>query len=154
MNIIAKSRAEKEPLLGKARIHNKIEIQLFDDFDNGQDYRKAYEIITNVKEVDILCVHSPIIQGFNPNIEYIDNLNDNYRFEQTILLAGELSRFYNHNIKVVIHSAFNVDEFVKFPKVRDDIYYFFEKFFYRFPLLEFCFLSGILYFVIFKDLIV
>lgn len=140
MKILGKSAIKTEDLKGKARLDKYIEIQMLKEFEsNNVDINKYYNEIVSIPEIDIIALHVPIISGNNINIEFIGNYMDRCRISNSIILAGKLSKHYNHKIKVVIHTAMKYEIYDKMPVLFENIVNFFEEYFYRYPLLDYCF---------------
>ena len=140
MKILGKSAIKKEDLEGKGDINKFIEIQMMKEFEtNIANIDKYLNTIVSIPNIDIIALHVPIIAGNNINIEYIENYTDNCRIANSIILAGKLSLHYNHRIKVIIHTAMKYELYDKIPILFENIIDFFDKYFYKYPLLDFCF---------------
>lgn len=122
MCIIGKAAAREEQLRGKARISKYIELQLFNEFDNLKgDVDSVFDIITSVEDVDVRIVHSPLVSGDDVNIEYLGNEEDRFKLTKTVELAAKLADYYNHGIKVIIHTAFLFEQYKKMPNLLNAI---------------------------------
>lgn len=139
MYINEKSIINKEELIGASQNNKYIEIQMYNEYENKVTTKEMYDIITGIPDIDVRVVHSPIGEDVLTNIEYVDNEECNNRLSEAIELSGMLSKYYNHNIKVIIHSALSEEDFVNHSFYEKAIKQFFDKYFYQYPLLEFCF---------------
>lgn len=140
MYILAKSALKKEDIIAKSLICKDIELQLFNEFENDNDcVEQLYSMVTSIPDINIQAVHSPIIDGEDINIEFIDNATDYFRLFKTIELAGLLSNFYNHEIKVIIHTAFRFDNYKRMPYLLEKIEYFIKMCLQEYDKITICF---------------
>lgn len=138
MRIIGKSVINEGDLRGKSIINGNIEIQLFREFDCRVSIDELYKRTISIPDIRVLAVHSPIIDGEDVNVEFINNTDDYRRIMSTIALANKLAEYYNERVKVIIHSALESELFIKLPSVYNDILAFFSKALVRYPLVDFC----------------
>lgn len=138
MRIIAKSIIREENLKGKSKICRNIEIQLFDEFDRQESVKELYAKTISIPNVRILAVHSPIVNNEGVNIEFIGNDDDYKRIAKTIELAHMFSEYYNERIKVIIHSALDIELLTKIPDIYNNILRFFGVMLAKYPNVDFC----------------
>ena len=138
MKILAKSAIKKIDIYGKTKICKDIELQIFNEFNKFNDcVQSLYDLIIST-DADIHVVHSPLISGEDINIEFIENPEDNFRLSKTIELAGKLSDYYNHNIKIVFHTAFRFENYEKFPSILEKMEEFIENYLKEYNKIIFC----------------
>lgn len=138
MRIIGKSVVNEGDLRGKLAINGNIEIQLFREFDYRVSIDELYKRTIAIPNIRVLAVHSPIIDGEDVNIEFVDNHDDYRRIMNTIALANKFAEYYNETVKVIIHSALESELFIKLPSVYDTVLRFFEKALIKYPLVDIC----------------
>lgn len=123
MELVAKSAIDKKAIESKVRICKNIEIQLFEEFnDLNQDVDELVNIITSVKDINLIAIHAPLSQKIGDfAIEFIQNDYYNKIFFKTCELANKLGEFYNKTIKIVIHTTFDYKEYEIFYSILNDI---------------------------------
>ena len=122
MYIIGKSIVNREQLLETIKHDRYIEIQLYSEFENFNDcVQDLFNEITSIDEVDVRCVHCPLIKGIDLNIEYVWDQDDYFMLERTVALASMLSVHYGHPVKVIFHTELSRRLYEKIPYLYEAI---------------------------------
>jgi hypothetical protein len=152
MKILAKSAPIKEQILDKIdKGCDGIEIQLLKDFFE-EEYNANYffEKIKNIENLDVKVVHLPFCESKEFNLEFFEMHNYKKTFLKAVKLSQLLADFYKHNIIIVIHNGFKLEQYLKIPSLLYYIEELFDECLLRYPNVEYAF-ENILPFVLNKD---
>lgn len=140
MYIVGKSKIDKGQLVSKSKICKYIELQLFNELENRDygDIDDLFEIVTTTDNMDVIVLHAPLLKSDDLCLELIGDDKYKRQLYNTAFLAGELSKFYKHEIKIVIHFGLEFETLFKMPFLENRIRNYFYKFLSEYPLITFC----------------
>ena len=79
-----------------------------------------------------------MVSGDDVNIEYIGNDEDRFKLTKTVELAARLSEYYEHDVKVIIHTAFLYEQYKKMPHLLQMIEEFISNSLDKYEGIVFC----------------
>lgn len=148
MKILAKSAPLGIQILDKVKKGcDGIEIQLLETFfQDSFTVDDCFKIITETNAI-VYTLHIPIVNGKDTNLENFSYPLYEYMFLKACELSSKLANHYKHNITMVIHNGFSLEQYQTMPLTFEYITNLLKRAFDKYNNIEFAF-ENILPFVI------